>query len=228
MRVVVVFFLLAACVLAQVSEEDPEYESLQAQFLRAHSHKFYDPENPQRELACMNIAGNAKPTRWSCYDKPAGVAHAAVGIHCGIYTVYKDVVFGKHCTVTSYYGTALLVDGVSDAVIVPEATDPVVPEEDPPSPDSDANATAPGDTAEAPGDTTDDGVPDRPEDPEELDEDSTGDDAGDPETPDEEEPQPEEMPAEEEPQPEEDETSDGQETNSAPPPMSTPRRLRRR
>lgn len=138
MRCLVFFALLAVCALAQdVNEDSLEYPSLHERFLRAHSHTFYDPDDPARELSCKNLAPYSKAHRWGCIDRPSGNGYPSVSFRCMLYFIDGDSVFGKHCTVLSYSGDGVLIDGFSDARPLPP---PPEPDEDEPVPE-DTNAT---------------------------------------------------------------------------------------
>lgn len=218
MRVALLLVIAAVCALAQVTEDDAEYPTLHAQFLRAHSHKFYDPDDPARVLSCKNLPTANGVNRWSCMDQPYRTAYPGVTIRCGIYFVDKDTVFGKHCKVYSYSSELVLVDGVSDAVPLPPHTEePEAPEEPPvdDAPPDDTNATVPEDVPEVVPEDADSEGYGAPEELPEDDGDSSGEVAQEGEAMDSEHAG-------------ESTDSAPEETNYAPPPMSVPRRRRGR
>ena len=215
MRVALLLVIAAVCALAQVTEDDAEYPTLHAQFLRAHSHKFYDPDDPARVLSCKNLPTANGVNRWSCVDHPSNDGYPGVTIRCGIYLVDKSTVFGKHCKVLSYSSAYILTDGVSDAVPLPPHTEePEVPEEPPvdDAPPDDTNATVPEDVPE---DADSEGYG-NPEELPEVDGDSSGEVAQ------------EEAEATDGEHTDESTDNAPEETNYAPPPMSVPRRRRGR
>ncbi len=149
MHLIVALALLATCALAQVTEGDPEFDALHYKFLHAHTHTFYDPDDSKREFGCKNTSPNKPAFHWGCVERPGNVFHPGSAIGCAVYFADKDLVFGKHCIITSYYGVELLVDGFSDVVELP----PVV------VPDDTANDTVATDFPEdtdSTGDPTDD------------------------------------------------------------------------
>lgn len=156
MRLFIALALLATCALAQVTEGDPEYDVLHAKFVRSHTHTFYDSDVVGHTLACKNLAPGKPEHRWRCTEHPSGAFYPGVAFVCAMYYVDEYLVFGKHCTVNSYYGTTLIYDGFSDVVPLDTPTEP-----DEPADDENATATDPivPDDAESTGDPGDDVSP---------------------------------------------------------------------
>ncbi len=161
MHLFIALALLATCALAQVTEGDPEYDVLHAKFLHAHTHTFYDSDVVDHTLTCKNLSPNKPADRWGCVEHPGTVFHASVGFGCAMYYVDEYLVFGKHCTVNTYYGATLIADGFSDVVPLDTPTEP--DEELPEDGEGDVNATAtdaePVDDADSTGSVGEDDVP---------------------------------------------------------------------